>query len=1009
MANEELLHGEDVIFNKPSLKELIRLIKNGTINAIWPSTQQEFDWWNETGRYLYQNIRDPEILRLKSLKTAMTIYYGDNTDLTTSSSIDIDATNQKWLKTLEDINKEKQLLVDNNYYNEIDEIYPNQSLLLDENSINSKGMIENSNNVIAYKENILSLYKSYLDKIIEFKNRVKNYISTDYTISYTLSNPELFHGENNLYQAYFNNYENQINNFISSIPVPSQTITEEEILNILISNEKYNFDKVAELYNNDRSHINEIIALIGKYYLNDNNISQLSQYANDHYIATGPLDTLQSNYINEKNLLERDISLFNLDWETESHKGLQVIQNITIPLVDKNNIDIVEQEAYAENLELFYENFLYPYQDLFIDKYCLQKESIKQEEALAAWNELVQNTKNQINNIEEKTFDFLVFIINQTYYNINSISVKEYLTYSINNIINFLPNGTIENYEKILTDLSFLMDLIDIIQEIIKKYSPANEELMDLNKLKNYQTSIKTQIENLVTIDENTGKNKIQTDQEVIINNIQTAKNIFYNFIQYLKTLSFVSVEHPTEDNIQYIINEQDQTIEGLGNYTNTISEQQKKIKEYYDMLLIAGVDFNDIDYEGILDNETINIINKINNLYVDISRQGTEEEFYEKVIASDFTEAVMRNLLLKMTQNQIEYDENLMIPKPSADYLSIENSTAIISTLDAIIAEEERLERLTYLTEKINKINNFLNTWYPVYEQLTNNHYICIAVGSDIKFNNEISYPQGQDRNVGLNQNQIDGSITMIVDEEYHYPLINNLATADTIGTNTRNSQILTVGGLATLFGGNSTEGSITSKNVGNTYIPMYIYKGVFTPCNNVISGNFSNTTTKGNTTYWDVVQYNGTQAVSVGLQAKKLFGAVYNDYAEYRSAIAQPGQCVIENGDGSLSPSTRRLQLGANIVSDTYGFAIGETNDATCPIAVSGRVLALPLEDTAQYTPGAAVCSGPNGTISLMTREEIREWPDAIVGYVSEIPTYDAWGSDNVPVNGRIWIKIK
>jgi hypothetical protein len=146
-----------------------------------------------------------------------------------------------------------------------------------------------------------------------------------------------------------------------------------------------------------------------------------------------------------------------------------------------------------------------------------------------------------------------------------------------------------------------------------------------------------------------------------------------------------------------------------------------------------------------------------------------------------------------------------------------------------------------------------------------------------------------------------------------------------------------------------------------------------------------------------------------TIGLQATKLFGAVFNDYAEYRNAAEKPGSCVVENGDGTLSASTKRLQLGANIVSDTFGFAIGETDDATCPIAVSGRVLAIPFEDITKYTPGAAVCSGPNGTISVMTREEIKEWPDAIVGYVSEIPTYDTWGTDNVPVNGRIWIKIK
>jgi hypothetical protein len=44
MAEEKIIeglppHAEDVIFNKPSLKELIRLVKNGSITAIWPSTE----------------------------------------------------------------------------------------------------------------------------------------------------------------------------------------------------------------------------------------------------------------------------------------------------------------------------------------------------------------------------------------------------------------------------------------------------------------------------------------------------------------------------------------------------------------------------------------------------------------------------------------------------------------------------------------------------------------------------------------------------------------------------------------------------------------------------------------------------------------------------------------------------------------------------------------------------------------------------------------------------------
>ena len=164
----------------------------------------------------------------------------------------------------------------------------------------------------------------------------------------------------------------------------------------------------------------------------------------------------------------------------------------------------------------------------------------------------------------------------------------------------------------------------------------------------------------------------------------------------------------------------------------------------------------------------------------------------------------------------------------------------------------------------------------------------------------------------------------------------------------------------------------------------------------------------------YKDPAKYSSTEKgniVASGIiTGSKVRGAVFNDYAEYReSYVKEPGRCIIETGFGDLELSTKRLQLGANIISDTFGFSIGETEKAKTPIAVCGRVLAYPNEDKELYKPGAAVCSGPNGTISLMTREEIKEWPDAIVGYVSEIPYYDTWGTDNIKVNGRIWIKIK
>ena len=135
-------------------------------------------------------------------------------------------------------------------------------------------------------------------------------------------------------------------------------------------------------------------------------------------------------------------------------------------------------------------------------------------------------------------------------------------------------------------------------------------------------------------------------------------------------------------------------------------------------------------------------------------------------------------------------------------------------------------------------------------------------------------------------------------------------------------------------------------------------------------------------------------------------LMGAAWNDYAEFRSATAvEPGRCVCERGDGTLELSQERLQPAPALISDTFGFAIGETETCTVPIAVSGRVLAY-LNPKEEVKAGDPVCAGPAGTVSVMTRDEVREYPDRIVGIVSEIPTYEEW--NGVKVNGRIWIKI-
>lgn len=143
---------------------------------------------------------------------------------------------------------------------------------------------------------------------------------------------------------------------------------------------------------------------------------------------------------------------------------------------------------------------------------------------------------------------------------------------------------------------------------------------------------------------------------------------------------------------------------------------------------------------------------------------------------------------------------------------------------------------------------------------------------------------------------------------------------------------------------------------------------------------------------------------------------GAVWNDYAECReSNCEESGYVLMENGDDTLSKTTERLSHFAGISSDTWGFSQGETDKAKTPIAVAGRVLAYPYQDRNNYKPGDCVCAAPGGTVDIMTREEVINWPDRIVGTVSCVPDYEEWGGGEkadrppVKVNNRIWIKVR
>lgn len=134
-------------------------------------------------------------------------------------------------------------------------------------------------------------------------------------------------------------------------------------------------------------------------------------------------------------------------------------------------------------------------------------------------------------------------------------------------------------------------------------------------------------------------------------------------------------------------------------------------------------------------------------------------------------------------------------------------------------------------------------------------------------------------------------------------------------------------------------------------------------------------------------------------------MHGAAWNDYAEFRICedSVLPGQVVCDNGDGTLSLSNEKYQPCAHIVSDTYGQIIGD-NKNSIPIAVAGRAL-VAVGDDVQI--GDCICAGPHGCGVKMTRQEVVNYPDRIIGVVCEIPKTQFIGS--IEINGRVWVNIK
>ena len=133
---------------------------------------------------------------------------------------------------------------------------------------------------------------------------------------------------------------------------------------------------------------------------------------------------------------------------------------------------------------------------------------------------------------------------------------------------------------------------------------------------------------------------------------------------------------------------------------------------------------------------------------------------------------------------------------------------------------------------------------------------------------------------------------------------------------------------------------------------------------------------TTAASSTSTGALIVSGGIGCAGNIYGSQVYGAVYNDYAERRKSQCEikPGYVVTEIGDDYVIKCTSDKNSTAMIVSDTYGFLIGEDEGRfySTPVGLSGRVLAYVSKYSKPLTIGDAVCSAKDGKIRKMSKLE-------------------------------------
>lgn len=159
--------------------------------------------------------------------------------------------------------------------------------------------------------------------------------------------------------------------------------------------------------------------------------------------------------------------------------------------------------------------------------------------------------------------------------------------------------------------------------------------------------------------------------------------------------------------------------------------------------------------------------------------------------------------------------------------------------------------------------------------------------------------------------------------------------------------------------------------------------------------------------------IRVTGGIAATSGIKGSAVYNAVWNDLADAievpENTDLTPGYCYCFDG-ANYNKSKEYMEDGfIGIHSDTAGFVMGlKDSKKEMHVAVSGFVLAYVDR---RYKPGTPLTCTENGYLTELRYEDKLQNPEKVIATFWKPEPNETWGSETeqVPVNGRMWVKIK